>query len=44
MELGVIRLLAKAGYIVIAADGGGIPVIRNDQGDLEGAEAVIDKD
>ena len=40
----VIRLLVKSGYIVIAAGGGGIPVIRNEQGDLEGVEAVIDKD
>ena len=32
------------GYIVVAAGGGGIPVIRNEQGDLEGVEAVIDKD
>ncbi|MDP3016229.1 MAG: carbamate kinase, partial [Deltaproteobacteria bacterium] len=32
------------GTIVIAAGGGGIPVIRNEQGDLEGVEAVIDKD
>jgi len=44
IELDVIRLLINADYIVIAAGGGGIPVIRNDQGDLEGVEAVIDKD
>jgi len=44
IELDVIKLLVERGYIVIAAGGGGIPVIRNEQGDLEGAEAVIDKD
>ena len=44
IELDIIRLLVKSGYIVIAAGGGGVPVIRNDQGDLEGVEAVIDKD
>ncbi len=44
IEVDVIRLLVKHGYIVIAAGGGGIPVIRNEQGDLEGVEAVIDKD
>ena len=44
IELDVIKLLLENGYIVVAAGGGGIPVIRNEQGDLEGAEAVIDKD
>ena len=44
IELDVIRLLVESGYIVIATGGGGIPVIRNEQGDLEGVEAVIDKD
>ncbi len=44
VELDVIRSLVASGYIVIAAGGGGIPVIRNEQGDLEGIEAVIDKD
>jgi len=44
IELDVIRLLVERGYIVIAAGGGGIPVIRNEQGELEGVEAVIDKD
>ena len=44
IELEVIRLLVQQGYIVIAAGGGGIPVIRNEEGELEGVEAVIDKD
>jgi carbamate kinase len=44
IELDVIRLLVQKGYIVIAAGGGGIPVIRNEQAELEGVEAVIDKD
>jgi carbamate kinase len=44
IELDVIRALVEMDYIVIAAGGGGIPVIRNEQGELEGVEAVIDKD
>ncbi|MBM4277085.1 MAG: carbamate kinase [Deltaproteobacteria bacterium] len=44
IELDVIRLLIENGYTVIAAGGGGIPVIKNERGDIEGVEAVIDKD
>ncbi len=44
IELDVIKSLVESGYIVIAAGGGGIPVIMNKHGDLEGVEAVIDKD
>jgi len=36
--------LVRSGRIVIAAGGGGIPVIINSKGLLEGVEAVIDKD
>jgi len=44
LELEAIRLLMKNDYVVLAAGGGGIPVIRNEQGDIESVEAVIDKD
>jgi carbamate kinase len=44
VETGVIRQMAGAGYVVVACGGGGIPVIEEDNGDLSGVEAVIDKD
>ena len=39
-----IRLLVEAGVCVVCAGGGGIPVVRNKAGEMEGVEAVIDKD
>jgi len=39
-----IRQMVELGKIVIASGGGGIPVIVNEAGKLEGVDAVIDKD
>lgn len=44
LDLDVIKHLASAGYLVIGCGGGGIPVIQDDQGNIRGVEAVIDKD
>ena len=44
IELDVIRGLLDAGVATIAVGGGGIPVVRNAEGKLEGIAAVIDKD
>lgn len=43
-DLRVLRLLLEQGVVVICAGGGGIPVLRLDNGSLIGVEAVIDKD
>ena len=44
VELDAVKTLNDAGFVVVTVGGGGIPVIRNDAGDLEGVAAVIDKD
>jgi len=44
VELEAIRSLLSEGVIVVAAGGGGIPVVRDEDGSLRGVEAVIDKD
>lgn len=44
VELDAVRCLVDNGFIVVTVGGGGIPVVRNAAGDLEGVAAVIDKD
>lgn len=43
-EINAIRALIMNDYLVIAVGGGGVPVIRDEQGNLRGTFAVIDKD
>lgn len=44
IELEAIRRLLENDIVVVAVGGGGIPVIEDEQGRLQGAAAVIDKD
>jgi carbamate kinase len=44
VELDFIKSLYVRDNIIIAAGGGGIPVVRDAAGNLAGVEAVIDKD
>lgn len=44
VERSTIEALIKNGDVVICCGGGGIPVVRNDRGQLHGIPAVIDKD
>jgi carbamate kinase len=43
IEVEVIKKLVRDGVIVVACGGGGVPVVEED-GDLKGVDAVIDKD
>jgi carbamate kinase len=44
VEAGAIKVLLDAGFVVVAAGGGGIPVVEEEPGVYRGVEAVIDKD
>ncbi|MFA9432537.1 carbamate kinase [Egicoccus sp. AB-alg2] len=44
VETRLIRLLLNSDAVVVCAGGGGVPVIRNEHGRLQGVEAVVDKD
>jgi carbamate kinase len=44
VELDAINTLVQNEFVVICVGGGGIPVIRDENGNLEGTPAVIDKD
>lgn len=44
VEIDVIRQLMDSGVVVICVGGGGIPVVADENGDLHGVAAVIDKD
>jgi carbamate kinase len=44
VELDAINSLVLNDFVVICVGGGGIPVIRDENGDLKGVPAVIDKD
>ncbi len=44
VQLGIVRELVRAGVVVIACGGGGIPVVQDIPSRVQGIEAVIDKD
>ncbi len=44
VELGAIKNLIQAGFMVVAVGGGGIPVVKDAKGHIKGTFAVIDKD
>jgi carbamate kinase len=44
VQLGAIERLMEAGFLVVCAGGGGVPVVEDADGRHRGIEAVIDKD
>jgi carbamate kinase len=44
VELDAVRALLREDFVTITVGGGGIPVVTDEQGDLHGVPAVIDKD
>jgi carbamate kinase len=43
-DMRVLKLLLGQGVVIICTGGGGIPVLRRNDGSMTGVEAVIDKD
>jgi carbamate kinase len=44
VERDAVKALIDAGFVVITVGGGGIPVVEDEAGNLQGVAAVIDKD
>ena len=44
VEINAIKTLVEKGFVVVGVGGGGIPVIEDENGQIVGVEAVIDKD
>ncbi|WP_457578015.1 carbamate kinase [Desulfomarina sp.] len=44
VEMEVLKVMMDSGFVVIAAGGGGIPVVRDGDGNLAGVNCVVDKD
>jgi carbamate kinase len=44
VETRLIRRMLATGAVVVCGGGGGVPAIRNQNGKLQGVEAVVDKD
>ncbi len=44
VEIEAVRSLVNAGFVTITVGGGGIPVVRDEDGNCHGVAAVIDKD
>jgi len=44
LDAPAVAALLAAGFVVVGAGGGGVPVARDEDGTLRGVEAVIDKD
>lgn len=44
VEIEAVRAMLAAGYVVVAAGGGGIPVVADEKGLFSGVAAVVDKD
>ena len=44
LDAAAAEALLTAGFVVVCAGGGGVPVVRDADGTLRGVEAVIDKD